>query len=320
VAGDHADHAGCVRPAPRREADGRPPRTAGGSHPQWRVIGSPGYIGPVCTLILGLDVVAPDSLILAANRDEDPARPSDPPAVLGESPRVAGGRDRAAGGTWLAVRGRRAVIAMLNRRGVYPAGEPPPRSRGLLALDVAAVEDGPAAAPSSSGAERDEGLRAGALSRALGALSRARYAPFSLVCATPGAGWILAHDGRNPPRALPVPAGWHMLTHTDLDDPGEPRAAWLLGELSGWRPASVAAAAERLAALLATHGTAAEAPRDARPAVCIHQGRAVTVSSAMVWLARDEARYRHLEGRPCERPWTDYSHLLAGAPPAEETP
>src|SRR6266850_923872 len=94
-------------------------------------------------------------VVIAANRDEDPARPSDPPGVLNESPRLVGGRDRRAGGTWLAVRERRAAVAMLNRRGV--AGDAPGRpgagagvavgrgaaggdtlrSRGLLTLEVA---------------------------------------------------------------------------------------------------------------------------------------------------------------------------------------
>lgn len=271
----------------------------------------------MCTLILGLDVVAPDSTVLAANRDEDPARPCDPPAVLQESPRVAGGRDRIAGGTWLAVRERRAVIAMLNRRGVAPWGDPPPRSRGLLALEVAMVAADPDT-PARAGADRGGGFGAAALSRAVRALSQARYAPFSLVCVTPGSAWVLAHDGRNPPRTLTVPPGWHVLTHADLDDPGEPRTAHLLGELAGWRPAAIGAAEERLAALLASHGTAADGRRDASPAVCLHQGRVVTVSAAMVWLTPGGARYRHIEGRPCERPWTDYSHLLAGSGPAEE--
>ena len=58
----------------------------------------------MCTLILGIDVAGPDTVIAGANRDEDPARPSDPPGVLVASPRVVGGRDRRAGGTWLALR------------------------------------------------------------------------------------------------------------------------------------------------------------------------------------------------------------------------
>ena len=65
----------------------------------------------MCTLLLGLDTVARGSVILAANRDEDPARPSAPPGLLRERPRVAGGPDGLTGGTWLAGRGPRAAVA-----------------------------------------------------------------------------------------------------------------------------------------------------------------------------------------------------------------
>ena len=91
----------------------------------------------MCTLIIGRDVVAPGTLALAANRDEDPRRPSDPPRVLLAAPRVVGGRDRVAGGSWLVVRDGRAVVAILNRGGVPAVSGV--RSRGLLALDVAAA-------------------------------------------------------------------------------------------------------------------------------------------------------------------------------------
>ena len=58
----------------------------------------------MCTLIIGRDVPSPGQILIAANRDEDPARPSEPPRVLREIPRLVGGRDLVAGGTWLAVR------------------------------------------------------------------------------------------------------------------------------------------------------------------------------------------------------------------------
>ena len=47
----------------------------------------------VCTLVIGFHTVAKDSVLLAANRDEDPSRPSAPPGVLLEAQRVVGGRD-----------------------------------------------------------------------------------------------------------------------------------------------------------------------------------------------------------------------------------
>jgi hypothetical protein len=243
----------------------------------------------VCTLILGVDVVAPHSLLLAANRDEDPARPSDPPAVLRDSPRVVGGRDRVAGGTWLAVVERRRVVAILNRRD--PAAGPAPaprRSRGLLALDVALNDLDPV---DSIAAE----------------VRSVSYAPFSMVLGSPGHALLLTHEGGNrEPRVTTIPPGWHVITHADLDDPDEPRTAWLLGELSGFAPDTRAEAERRAEELLAIHAGAA-------PAVCIHEGRMVTVSSSRVWLSEDEAGYAHAEGRPCTTRYFDHSDLLVGS-------
>src|SRR5262245_49735618 len=134
----------------------------------------------MCTLIIGRDVIGPATTVLAANRDENPARPSEGPQLLLETPRVAGGRDRRAGGTWLAVRAD-AVVAMLNRR---PGPGPPAatRSRGLLALDVAAT-------PSTSS------LAESARQVALHAVRAVSYAPFSLVFTTHEAAWVLGWDG-----------------------------------------------------------------------------------------------------------------------------
>jgi hypothetical protein len=277
-------------------------------------------------------------VLIAANRDENPSRPSDPPRVLLDRPRVTGGRDRIAGGTWLAIRERRAAIAMLNRRvgrrpgeaarleelgaargagtsarAVHPrvggardaAPDPALRSRGLLTLEVASVApEGPVGA---------RALAYAALERALSALTEARYAPFSLAFLSPESCWVLTHGTTDAPGIEQVPPGWHVLTHTDLDDPGEPRVAWLLRDLSGWTPQSLDEGERGLLRRLATHGGAARAAGEAaKPVVCIHEGPMVTVSSSIVCLTRGEARYRHLEGRPCEGPLSDCSALLSG--------
>lgn len=256
----------------------------------------------MCTLILGRDVVAPNSVLIAANRDEDPARPSDRPGVLLDHPRLVGGGDRVAGGTWLAVREGRAVVALLNRRDRTGGPAPPApdrRSRGMLTLDVAGTDE----TDPEVGAQH--------------AIRKARYAPFTLVFGSPEACWLMVHDGDPQPQVTPavrIPRGWHVLTHADLDDPGEPRTAWLMRELSGFAPRSLAQAEQRLDDLLRAHGDAAAGI----PPVCLHAGRMVTVSTSSVWLAPGEARYRHAEGRPCEHPLADYSHLLRTGAPAEE--
>lgn len=247
----------------------------------------------MCTLIIGVDVVAPGTVVLAGNRDEDPGRPSRGPDVLVKSPRVVGGSDAVAGGTWLAVRERRAAVAMLNRwSGDGPArGERGVRSRGLLALDLASADAGR--------------LSAYARLDAQAALERDRYAPFSAVFASPSDSWLLAHRGaRAQPEFVPIPSGWHVLTHRELDDPDELRADSLRRMLKPWRPVFAHEAREGLIQLLASHE---------HPPVCIHEGRMVTVSSFVIWLARHEAHYHHLDGRPCVHPLTDWSHLLDGA-------
>lgn len=268
----------------------------------------------MCTLIIGRDVVAPGSILLAANRDEDPGRASDPPGVLSRTPRLVGGRDRHAGGTWLAVREARAVVAILNRRDRF--GEPAPpapdrRSRGSLVLDVAAAgEDVPSGAVTAAEAldplraTAGDGLSRAALRRAVAALAAARYAPCTLVFAAPEASWLMALESDGAARFEPLAAGWHVLTHADLDDPREPRTARLVRELSGFMPGSLDEAERRLDELLRSHGDGG------LPPVCLHQGRMVTVSSSSVWLAPGEARYRHVEGRPCEHAFVDHSHLL----------
>jgi uncharacterized protein with NRDE domain len=254
----------------------------------------------MCTLILGRDVVAPGTVLLAANRDESPARPSAPPGVLRESPRLVGGRDLQAGGSWLVVRDARAVTAILNRRD--RSGEPAPPapgrpSRGTLVLEVAALDGTPAALPDA------------ALERALAAAAGHRYAPCTIVFATPESAWAVAIEGGAPPRVDTVTPGWHVLTHADLDDPSEPRTVRLMRELQGFAPRDRDQAERRLAGLLRSHDA---------PAVCLHEGRMMTVSSSIVWLAAGEAAYRHAEGRPCEQPFTDRTALLAARSPARE--
>lgn len=243
-------------------------------------------------------------MLLGANRDERAARPSVPPGVLVAQPRVVGGRDQVAGGTWLALREDRAAVALLNR--LDPAADAPPagrRSRGLLALDVATAPREPAPEPRPwNAAEVDAPARA-ALQRAMASIEQERYAPFSLVYASPSACWMVAHDGAGT-SVVPIPPGWHVLTHRELDDPNEPRAAHLLVRLSSQRPASPAAAEALLAGLLRSHGEAGEPP------VCLHQGVMVTVSSSLVWMDDHGMRYLHAEGRPCEHDYDDRTPLL----------
>jgi hypothetical protein len=218
---------------------------------------------------------------------------------------VVGGRDLTAGGTWLALREERAAVALLNRRDSLfnhpPAGR---RSRGLLTLDVAMApsEGGPHAGDDIA----EDDLARAALGRALESIARERYAPFTLVYASPTSCWMVALETEQP-RVARIEPGWHVLTHREMDDPEEPRAAHLLAKLRDQRPGSRVEAEDLLIGHLRSHGEHGEPP------VCLHEGVMATVSSSLVWMDEGGAHYRHADGRPCERAYEDRSGLLAAA-------
>ena len=241
----------------------------------------------MCTLILGLGLLGPGSLLLGANRDESPRRPSTEPAVLLEAPRVVGGRDLVSGGTWLAIREARFATALMNRRPVAGDAREPAtlRSRGLLCLEAAAT---------------------GGLDGALGLLERHPYAPCTLVgVGVDGEAWAV-EAGAGEPRVQAISLGWHVIAHRDLDDPGEPRTKWILGDIRPKRPGSPEEAFELMAGYLRSHGEADNPP------ACLHREVFPTVSSSLVALGpgRGGARYLHAPGPPCVTEYRDHTPLL----------
>lgn len=248
----------------------------------------------MCTLILGLGILGPGSLVLGANRDESPKRPSAEPGVLLATPRVVGGRDLVSGGTWLAIREAAFVTALMNRRPEERDTRDPGslRSRGLLCLDAAA--DG--------GAEPDSRL-----DHALRLLSRDSFAPCTLIgVGTDGEAWAI-QAGPGPPRVHAIARGWHVVTHQDVDDRSEPRTRWILDDIAEKRPGSSKEALDLMADYLRWHGDAA------RPAVCLHREVFPTVSSSLIALGvSDGSRYLHAPGPPCVTPYRDCTALLVG--------
>jgi hypothetical protein len=240
----------------------------------------------MCTLILGLGILGPGSLLLGANRDESPKRPSSDPGVLAEHPRVVGGRDLVSGGTWLAIREARFVTALMNRRPALDDVRDPAtfRSRGLLCLDAATDSH---------------------LDQVLALLRRDSYAPCTLVgVGVDGEAWAI-RGGPGEPEVRPIARGWHVITHQDLDDPAEPRTRWILEDIAEKRPGSVDEALNLIAGYLRWQGD------EARPAVCIHRDVFPTVSSSVIALGSSGApRYRHAPGQPCVTPYRDYTSLL----------
>jgi uncharacterized protein with NRDE domain len=246
----------------------------------------------MCTLIAGLGVLGPRTLLVGANRDESPGRPSAGPGVLRSEPRVVGGRDLKAGGTWLAIRDARMVTALMNRRPDPDDARDPStfRSRGLLCLDAAA-EPGPAPWDPE-------------LARALAA--RDTYGSCTLVgMDVDGTGWAI-HAGPRPPSIRRLEPGWHVITHAEADDPREPRTRSLLEALGTRRPGDADAAITLLRDLLRRHG------EDGSPPVCLHRDAFPTVSSSILALGAVAApQYLHAPGPPCITPYADRSELLS---------
>jgi uncharacterized protein with NRDE domain len=90
----------------------------------------------MCLIVVAVRATSQYTLVVAANRDEQHARPAASAAWWPEPPRMLGGRDLEAGGTWLAVdrRGRFAAVTNI-RDAARPAGL---RSRGSLVTDYLA--------------------------------------------------------------------------------------------------------------------------------------------------------------------------------------
>ena len=254
----------------------------------------------MCTLILGLGVLGPGSLLLGANRDESPERPSSDPGVLVRAPRVVGGRDLVSGGTWLAVREGRFVTALMNRKPVAGDKRNPAtlRSRGMLCLD--------AASRGAPGGEGHAGPSADShLDLALRLVKRDPYAPCTLVgVGVDGEAWAL-QAGPAEPVVHAIPLGWHVITHREVDDPSEPRTKWLLEQIGDRRPWSVDEAFGLMVGYLRSHG------EGGTPPVCLHRDGFPTVSSSMLALGMSGGpRYLHAPGPPCVTEYRDYSSLL----------
>ena len=94
--------------------------------------------GGMCLLVVVSRMVPEWPLIVAANRDEQYARPADPVMVLRERPRTFGGRDRLAGGTWLALN-EHGVVAGLTNQPMQRS--PSGRSRGAIPLRLTECAD-----------------------------------------------------------------------------------------------------------------------------------------------------------------------------------
>lgn len=94
----------------------------------------------MCSLFVLLGVDPEFPVFVAANRDEDRARPSSPPGLfVGQRRRMLSPRDQRAGGTWMAVNDRLWFAGLTNVAGV--PRRPGAASRGILPHLVLDADD-----------------------------------------------------------------------------------------------------------------------------------------------------------------------------------
>ena len=102
----------------------------------------------MCTVILAHRLLDDAPLLLGANRDEQLARPSEPPRLRDDTPiSPVSPRELKAGGTWLGVNEEGVISAITNRFGKLAEGSR--RSRGEL-VDLALEHKSAAAASSAA--------------------------------------------------------------------------------------------------------------------------------------------------------------------------
>jgi uncharacterized protein with NRDE domain len=184
----------------------------------------------MCTLVVLHRPDADWPLIVGANRDEQYGRPWEPPAAhWPERPEVVAPLDELGGGSWFGVNRYGLVAAVANRAGTL-GPVPGRRSRGELVLEALEHAD----ADTAIGALAD--------------LEPAAYRGFNLFVGGPdGAYWVAHREDMAGIVVDAVPAGLHMLTSGELDDPGDARIAHHLprfreaevpdpetGDWSGW--------------------------------------------------------------------------------------
>jgi hypothetical protein len=235
----------------------------------------------MCTLALAFRTDRRFPLVVAANRDESLARPSESWDVRAPAsgPRFVAPRDLVQGGTWIGLSARGLFAAVTNVH-VGAGPDPSRRSRGELVGRSLAYE---------SAAEART-----ALARADAAL----YNPFHLVVADGEEAFLLRYDGAET-WLHDLEPGLHIVTENAAEDRGA------RGELVRARfPLDLDPA--RLRALLALHGAG-------REGTCIHlEPRYGTRSSVILRRAVSLGASELLvaDAPPCTAPHEDRSRLI----------
>lgn len=236
----------------------------------------------MCTLVYLWRVVDGHDIVLAMNRDEDPNRPAEPPAVVATNPRVVAGRDARAGGTWLGTNEHGLVVAVSNRR---DGARPDAPSRGLLALELLKTN-----APRHA----EMALRH--------ALEEAEYNGFNVLLGNREELLFVDHDRDT--RKVRGQDGLNVLTNAGANEPSDPKVAVVSSILDPKSLGDIRAAIPALQNAMRHHGD---------PSICAHGTRTSTVSSTILALHNadpHESVLLYAAGNPCETPYRDHSRLM----------
>lgn len=237
-------------------------------------------------LAIQYQTVADAPILLAMNREENPARPSLPPRIQSGRPRVVCGIDRKAGGTWAGVNQHGLFVAVLN----CPKRSVPydPRSRGLLCKELLSCKTA------------DE-----AVQRAVKELQTGCYAGGNFICVDRTSGGVVY--GGNTVSSEPLKPGLHLLTSNPMDDRTDARQEFVRRLLTLQRVDS-AVAFLALASKTFSRRPDAEGKRG----IILTSPDWATVSSMLVSLTARNQRsiMQYAPGSPDMKSYEDVSALL----------
>jgi hypothetical protein len=240
----------------------------------------------MCMLAILYRVAKNTPILLAANREEDYARPTQFPKIQSGTPRVVCGIDKQAGGTWLGVNQFGLLITVTNRARVRPPLEP--RSRGLLCRDLLESRNA-----------RE------AVARAAKELATGRYAGANYLCADGKYAAVIYGGARV--EVVDLQPGLHTLGSGNLNDMQDDRHEFVRRMLTLH---TLDSAVTFLA--VASRAFARKADSEGRRGVVLAGPKFGTVSSTLLSLPRkiQHSILQYSDGAPSERPYEDLSALL----------
>ena len=239
----------------------------------------------MCTVILAHRLFDQAPILFGANRDEQLARPSQPPALRRDGPIAAiSPRDLQAGGTWLGLNARGVLVAITNRFG-RPA-DPTRRSRGELV-------DRALAHPSAANA-----------AVAIAALPADDYNAFHLLCVDEDQAHLVWSDGALMSQSHLEP-GITVITERSLGAADNRRKQHVLRECR-----SLLAAGDLDEAHLEDVLSRRDDGSIDATCVDIPEFGYGTRSSTIVRLG-ERPRLLHCEGPPCANDYDDMTDMLA---------